>query len=67
MISSTSRTRAHLLAAALVVVLSGAVFVACGGSSSTATPPTTAPHWCAPLPIGDDLIVAIQRADPRPR
>ena len=23
-------------------------------------------HGCAPLPIGDDLIAAIQRADPRP-
>lgn len=24
-------------------------------------------HGCAPLPIGDDLIAAIQAADPRPR
>jgi hypothetical protein len=24
-------------------------------------------HGCAPLPVGDDVIVAIQQADPRPR
>ena len=24
-------------------------------------------HGCEPLPIGDDVIAAIQRADPRPR
>ena len=24
-------------------------------------------HGCAPLPIGDDVIAAVQRADPRPR
>ncbi len=24
-------------------------------------------HGCAPLPIGDDVIAAIQAADPRPR
>ena len=23
-------------------------------------------HWCAPLPVGDDVIAAVQRADPRP-
>jgi hypothetical protein len=23
-------------------------------------------HGCAPLPVGDDVIAAIQRADPRP-
>jgi hypothetical protein len=23
-------------------------------------------HGCAPLPVGDDIIVAVQRADPRP-
>lgn len=24
-------------------------------------------HGCAPLPIGDDVILAVQQADPRPR
>jgi hypothetical protein len=24
-------------------------------------------HGCAPLPVGDDVITAIQNADPRPR
>jgi len=24
-------------------------------------------HGCAPLPVGDDIIAAIQAADPRPR
>jgi hypothetical protein len=24
-------------------------------------------HGCAPLPVGDDVITAIQKADPRPR
>jgi hypothetical protein len=23
-------------------------------------------HGCAPLPIGDDIITAVQEADPRP-
>jgi hypothetical protein len=64
-------TQVALMAIPISEVINRFSGTSCAGCHSAAEPQfdfvCEDDHGCAPLPVGDDVITAIQNADPRPR